>query len=40
MLDSEVETMDDEEEEVKCEVTLRQGTRRGRQIVRPRHLKD
>ena len=32
--------MDNDEEEVECEVTLPQRTRRGRQIVRPRRYED
>jgi len=35
MLDSEAETMEDEDEEAEPEVTLPQRTRRGREIVRP-----
>ena len=40
MPENEVDIMDDEEEEVECEVTLPQRTRRGRQIVRPRRYED
>ena len=39
ILDSEVE-MTDREEEVECEVSLPQKTRRGRGIVRPSRFKD
>ena len=39
ILDSEVE-MTDGEEEVECEVSLPQKTRRGRVIVRPSRFKD
>ena len=39
ILDSEVE-MTDGEEEVECEVSLPQKTRRGRGIVRPSRFKD
>lgn len=40
MLDSEAETMEDEDEEAQPEVTLPQRTRRGREIVRPSRYKD
>ena len=40
MLDSEAETMEDEDEEAEPEVTLPQRTWRGREIVRPSRYKD
>jgi len=40
VLDSETETMEDEDEEAEPEVTLPQRTRRGREIVRPSRYKD
>ena len=40
MPDNEVKMMDNDEEEVECEVTLPQRTRRGRQTVRPRRYED
>jgi len=40
MLDSEAETMEDEDEEAESEVTLPQRTWRGREIVCPSCYRD